>query len=175
MPIWSRQTTNTLSGQDTWRCVTCHGWDYQGKDGAYRSGSNYTGFPSVYKQVQDMSEDEIVAHLKGSKDLSHDFSAYIDDASLNDLAKSAAKMSLVDYANIIAGSRRDNAATKGNDILGDGTDWSQAKLYIMISSRQMPMGRPADTPQKGPIIHVGTIKIFFTIQASIPFYFQPQV
>jgi cytochrome c553 len=86
MPIWSRQTTNTLSGQDTWRCVTCHGWDYQGKDGAYRSGTNYTGFPSVYKQVQDMSEAEIVAHLKGSKDPSHNFSAYIDDTSLNDLA-----------------------------------------------------------------------------------------
>jgi hypothetical protein len=75
-----------------------------------------------------------------------------------DVTKSAAKMSLVDYASIIAGSRRDNASTKGNDILGDGTNWSQAKLYIMISSRQMPMGRPADSPQKGPIIHVGTIK-----------------
>ena len=86
MPIWSRQTTNTISGQDTWRCVTCHGWDYQGKDGAYRSGTNYTGFPSVYEQVQDMSEDEIVAHLKGSKDPSHNFSPYIDDTSLKDLA-----------------------------------------------------------------------------------------
>jgi mono/diheme cytochrome c family protein len=86
MPVWSRQTTNTQSGPDTWRCVTCHGWDYQGKDGAYRSGSNYTGFPSVYKQVQDMSEDEIVTHLKGSKDPSHNFSTYIDDASLKDLA-----------------------------------------------------------------------------------------
>ena len=86
MPIWSRQTTNTISGPDTWRCVTCHGWDYQGKDGAYRSGTNYTGFPSVYTQVKDMSEDEIVSHLKGSKDPSHDFSPYIDDASLKDLA-----------------------------------------------------------------------------------------
>jgi hypothetical protein len=76
----------------------------------------------------------------------------------SDLTKSAAKMSMVDYANIIAGSRRDNASTKGNDILGDGANWSQARLYIMILSRQMPMGRPADSPQKGPIIHVGTTK-----------------
>ncbi len=100
MPIWSRQTTNTLSGQDTWRCVTCHGWDYQGKDGAYRSGSNYTGFPSVYQQVQDMSEDEIVAHLKGSKDPAHDFSAYLDDASLNDLA-TFLKTALIDDSQYI--------------------------------------------------------------------------
>ena len=28
-PIWSRQTNNTLSGPDTWRCISCHGWDYQ--------------------------------------------------------------------------------------------------------------------------------------------------
>jgi mono/diheme cytochrome c family protein len=100
MPIWSRQTTNTLSGQDTWRCVTCHGWDYQGKDGAYRSGSNYTGFPSVYKQVQDMSEDEIVTHLKGSKDPSHNFSSYIDDASLKDLA-TFLKTALIDDSQYI--------------------------------------------------------------------------
>ena len=75
-----------------------------------------------------------------------------------DLENSAAKMSLVDYANIIAGSRRNNAAAKGNDILGDGSNWPQAKLYVMIFTRQMPMGRPSDSPQKGPIIHVGTIK-----------------
>jgi mono/diheme cytochrome c family protein len=86
MPLWTRQTTNTISGADTWRCVTCHGWDYQGKDGAYRSGSHYTGFPNILFQVQDMSQEEIVAHLKGSKDPSHNFSSYIDDTNLNDLA-----------------------------------------------------------------------------------------
>jgi mono/diheme cytochrome c family protein len=85
-PLWSRQSTNTRSGADTWRCVSCHGWDYQGKDGAYRAGSNYTGFPNVYYQVQNMPEDEIVAHLKGSKDPAHDFSKYLDDASLKDLS-----------------------------------------------------------------------------------------
>jgi len=76
----------------------------------------------------------------------------------SDLAQAAAKMSLVDYANIIAGSRRDNPSAKGNDIFGDGTNWPQAKLYTMIFTRQMPIGRPFSSPQKGPIIHVGTEK-----------------
>ena len=44
MPIWGRQTTNTRSGPDTWRCVECHGWDYWGAQGAYASGSHQTGF-----------------------------------------------------------------------------------------------------------------------------------
>ena len=85
-PIWARQKTNTRSGEDTWRCATCHGWDYQGKDGAYRSGANYTGFPGVYQAGQKQSQDEIVAILKGKTDPEHDFSKYLDDASLADLA-----------------------------------------------------------------------------------------
>jgi thiosulfate dehydrogenase len=87
MPIWSRQTINTRSGADTWRCVTCHGWDYQGKDGAYRTGSNATGFPGVYAAAQQLSEAEIAAQIKGQKDPEHDFSTYMDDAAINDLAK----------------------------------------------------------------------------------------
>ncbi len=47
MPIWSRQTTNTRSGADTWRCSECHGWDYRGSQGEYQAGSHYTGFPRL--------------------------------------------------------------------------------------------------------------------------------
>lgn len=86
MPIWARQTTNTRSGPDTWRCVTCHGWDYQGKDGAYRSGANFSGFPGVYAAAQQKSTAELVSALKGENDPEHDFSAYLDDTSLNDVA-----------------------------------------------------------------------------------------
>ena len=87
MPLWDRQSTNTRTGPDTWRCVTCHGWDYQGKDGAYRSGSNYTGFPGVYQAGQAMVEDEIIRQLDGSRDPSHDFSPYLTQADLFSLAK----------------------------------------------------------------------------------------
>jgi thiosulfate dehydrogenase len=87
MPIWERQTTNTRSGPETWRCAECHGWDYKGSEGAYGSGSHFTGFPNVMKLAAAMPAEEIVAHLKGSKDPSHDFSKYLDDASLNKLAK----------------------------------------------------------------------------------------
>lgn len=100
MPIWNRQTTNTRSGADTWRCVSCHGWDYQGKDGAYRSGSNYTGFPGVYAAAQQLSEAELAAVLKGAKDSEHDFSTYMDDAAVNALAKFM-KTALIDDSQFI--------------------------------------------------------------------------
>ena len=86
MPIWSRQTTNTRSGPDTWRCVECHGWDYRGATGAYASGSHYTGFPDIKTVTETLSEQEIVAHLKGANDPQHDFSAYLNDTALSQLA-----------------------------------------------------------------------------------------
>jgi mono/diheme cytochrome c family protein len=87
MPIWERQTSNTRSGPDTWRCSECHGWDYKGSEGVYASGAHSTGFPNVAKLAASMPESEIVNHLKGSKDPSHDFSKYMNDADLNKLAK----------------------------------------------------------------------------------------
>lgn len=82
MPIWSRQSTNTRSGAETWRCAECHGWDYQGREGAYGSGSHYTGFPSLLRQADPLTVEQIMAHLKGVNDPQHDFSTYLDDASL---------------------------------------------------------------------------------------------
>lgn len=86
MPIWSRQSTNTRSGPDTWRCVECHGWDYRGALGAYGSGSHYTGFPDVMLLTQEMTEADIVAHLQGENDPAHDFSTYLDETSMRQLA-----------------------------------------------------------------------------------------
>lgn len=87
MPIWARQSTNSRSGAETWRCVECHGWDYKGAQGAYASGSHYTGFPGVRDLAAAQSIDELVGHLKGSKDPAHNFSAYMDDAALTRLAQ----------------------------------------------------------------------------------------
>jgi hypothetical protein len=86
MPIWSRQTTNTRSGPDTWRCVECHGWDYRGVSGAYASGSHFTGFPDIKTVTEPLSEQDIIAHLKGANDPDHNFSSYMNDTALSQLA-----------------------------------------------------------------------------------------
>lgn len=86
MPIWTRQTTNSRSGPDTWRCAECHGWDYRGAEGAYGSGSHYTGFPNAMRLAAETSIEDIVAHLKGAKDPAHDFSDYLNNKALTQLA-----------------------------------------------------------------------------------------
>jgi mono/diheme cytochrome c family protein len=35
------------TGANTWRCVECHGWDYNGKNGLYGSGERYTGIKGI--------------------------------------------------------------------------------------------------------------------------------
>jgi mono/diheme cytochrome c family protein len=45
-PRYPSEGSNT--GSTTWRCKECHGWDYKGNEGAYESGSHYTGIKPVY-------------------------------------------------------------------------------------------------------------------------------
>ena len=85
MPIWSRQSTNTRSGAETWRCSECHGWDYKGAQGAYASGSHYTGFPNLISATAGMTKADILAHLQGNNDAAHDFSAYLDEQARGQL------------------------------------------------------------------------------------------
>jgi thiosulfate dehydrogenase len=78
-PLWSSQSTNTRDGSTTWRCKECHGWDYQGADGAYGSGSHFTGFVGVF-DASGMSDGELLAILDGSANSDHNFSAMGDEA-----------------------------------------------------------------------------------------------
>ncbi len=117
MPLWSRQTSNTRSGAETWRCVECHGWDYKGAQGAYASGSHATGFPGLLEAAQ-MNTDEIIARLKGSKEAQHDFSPYIPDSAMQKIAVFL-KEGLIDdsqYINPISLKVIDGDATHGEDL-----------------------------------------------------------
>ncbi|MBI4526309.1 MAG: hypothetical protein HY695_21125 [Deltaproteobacteria bacterium] len=85
-PLWSSQTTNKRKGSVTWRCKECHGWDYKGKDGAYGSGSRYTGFAGIWAGAQKNSVDELAAILRGSSNAAHNFSSVLRPSDMTDLA-----------------------------------------------------------------------------------------
>ncbi|MBF0185889.1 MAG: c-type cytochrome [Magnetococcales bacterium] len=66
--------------KDTWRCKECHGWDYQGKLGAYAVGKHSTGIAGITRfdqgsvsEIMNILKDE--RHLYGDKmtdqDLQH--------------------------------------------------------------------------------------------------------
>jgi len=85
-PIWKTQSSNKRSGYSTYRCKECHGWDYRGKDGAYSKGSHYTGFAGVYKSSLTKSISELKDTLKGSTNNKHDFTKYLSEEDISDLA-----------------------------------------------------------------------------------------
>jgi hypothetical protein len=75
-----------------------------------------------------------------------------------DVVKAQAQMSLEDYADILAGSRRTSADAKGNDILGGG-NWETSKMHeVLMMTKLMPLGRPANMPDKGPLVKAGQPK-----------------
>lgn len=58
---WPASNTKQ-KGDTTWRCKSCHGWDFMGRDGKYASGSYKTGIMGV-RGVEGRSVDEIHAIL----------------------------------------------------------------------------------------------------------------
>jgi thiosulfate dehydrogenase len=127
-PLWKTQTGNKRSGYSTYRCKECHGWDYLGKDGAYGKGSHYTGFVGVYSASQKMSINEIEAVLKGSTNRDHDFSKYIDNEDISDLALFI-KKGLVDTSKLV---KADGTPVGGN--------YSQGKSLFMNNCMHMCHG-----------------------------------
>jgi thiosulfate dehydrogenase len=85
-PLWSEQNTNKRAGYATFRCKECHGWDYQGKDGAYGKGSHATGFPGIENAAMNLSIKQLEASLKGETNRLHDFSTYLAANDIADLA-----------------------------------------------------------------------------------------
>jgi thiosulfate dehydrogenase len=85
-PLWSLQSENPRTGQVTWRCKECHGWDYKGAEGAYGPQAlRYTGFPNLSGMV-GASQDEVVAWLDGTNNASHNFLQFTHSIALDDLA-----------------------------------------------------------------------------------------
>lgn len=80
--LWPASNTKK-KGNVTWRCKSCHGWEYMGKDGAYASGSYKSGITGI--RAFDGAEPAAVVAILRGKD--HGFTkAMISDAELDNLA-----------------------------------------------------------------------------------------
>lgn len=84
-PLWASRpdtASNTRSGADTWRCKECHGWDYEGANGAYGSGGHRTGIAGVLGTRKTQAEIvDILADAGG-----HAFGSVLGEQELRDLA-----------------------------------------------------------------------------------------
>jgi thiosulfate dehydrogenase len=105
------------SGSDTWRCKECHGWDYQGAEGAYATGSHFTGIPGVFGARVDSSET-IGNQIKSGAN--HDFSAVLSDQEIGNLVAfiKEGTINMNDHINF------SNKTAMGNATTGQAL-WSQ--------------------------------------------------
>ena len=145
-PVWARQDSNTRSDGATWRCKECHGWDYKGADGAYGSGSHFTGFPGVLG-AQSKSAEELLAQLTGQVDADHDFSA-LSEADLTDLV-SFLQGGLEDVSPYIDAESK--AAVGGDAASGEGLFASTCAACHGADGRTLNFGSE-DEPE-----YVGTV------------------
>jgi thiosulfate dehydrogenase len=70
------------SGDTTWRCKEWHGWDYLGRDGAYATGSHFTGIIGVLGAAGD---DSLTLFNMIKTGPNHDFSQVLSDNDVSDL------------------------------------------------------------------------------------------
>jgi len=83
---WPASNTKK-KGNTTWRCKSCHGWDYLGTAGAYASGSYQTGIKGI-NAMADADPQKIIAVLK---DDLHKLSDKMGDQDFMDLAMFVSK------------------------------------------------------------------------------------
>ncbi|WP_455375377.1 PASTA domain-containing protein [Kaarinaea lacus] len=92
-PIWNTRTPstiNTRTGEDTWRCNECHGWDYAGVDGVYgdTTNSHFTGFPGVLAAASNTPIDVFCAIRSGvGINPAHNFTTVMSDTQILHLTK----------------------------------------------------------------------------------------
>jgi len=67
---------------ETWRCVVCHGWDYRGSEGIFRSGPNATGIKGI-SGMAGAPEKTVIKAIAGGK---HGYDRYFDKKALKDIA-----------------------------------------------------------------------------------------
>lgn len=70
-------------GAATWRCKECHGWDYRGKEGAYKKGSHYTGITGIRNKA-GTNPDTIVEILTNER---HQYGVKLSEEALQALAQ----------------------------------------------------------------------------------------
>jgi hypothetical protein len=115
-------------------------------------------FESVSNEPCEATFEEDVLTLFNQSNLWFEGAPACISCHHSDLETSLQHMDLSSYAGVMAGAERKDGIEQGEDILGGGV-WEEAKLYEMLITRQMPLGRAEDAPPKGPEIYAGQLSV----------------
>ncbi len=146
-PSWPAENT-TISGAATWRCTSCHGWDYLGRDGLLKSGANATGIRGL-QRARGRPVEELTAILE---DKTHRFS--------DDLIPGHAKQRLATFVSqgqhTVAQHIDPNGDAKGNAAVGRSLFQTLCAACHGFEGKARKLGASADPNYAGKPIYVGT-------------------
>ncbi len=110
-PLYPADRKYAAKPKANWRCKECHGWDYMGADGAYKSGKHASGIKGI-NGAAGRDTAEIIAILKDAK---HGYGDKLGDADLQDLALfvSEGQVDMDKYIDRASKSPRNTDAEKG--------------------------------------------------------------
>lgn len=82
-PLWFDDTVFDIT---SWRCSTCHGWDYSGRIEVSSSDpEEFIEYPALFSMMGE-SPEEVIAWLDGTNNTNHDFSHFLTEEDLYDLS-----------------------------------------------------------------------------------------
>jgi mono/diheme cytochrome c family protein len=138
-PLWD----NEIVDENTWRCVSCHGWNYSGAGGiTLQDSGEFIEYPGLFTMVAE-PEENVIAWLDGSNNLNHDFSSFLTDTALQDLSAFLISSSYMVSPDLIA--NEETGIVRGTSMYGEelyklkckvchGTDGSK----INFGSAELP-------------------------------------
>jgi thiosulfate dehydrogenase len=138
-----------------WRCKECHGWDYKGKDGAYRAGKHFTGTIGLQNATR-LSTDEIIKVLRNK---THGYSDLV--LSNNDM---------LDLANFTKYGQIDISAQVNNKNKQVKGDEKQGKKHYetMCAVCHGLDGKDEDTPPLGKLANDNPWEVLHKISNGQP-------
>ena len=146
-PSWPTDNTS-ISAADTWRCKSCHGWDYLGRDGQYKSGANATGIRGI-QRMKDRPIDEIYSILENQ---THRFT--------DDLIPGHAKRRLAMFVSrgqhTVAQHFGPNGEPRGDPAAGKAIFQNMCAACHAFDGRGRKLGISADPDFNGDPMYVGT-------------------
>ena len=110
-PLYPADKKYAAKPKANWRCKECHGWDYMGADGAYKTGKHASGIKGI-NGAAGRDTTEIIAILKDEK---HGYGDKLGDAEMQDLALfvSEGQVDMDKYIDRASKSPRNGNAEKG--------------------------------------------------------------
>lgn len=168
------QNTAELSNEATWMCTTCHGWDYQGKDGANANSVIYSSGIIGLQNAKNKTENQLFDFIKNGSTQTpdHSFGQYINDADILLLAKF-----ILDDAEGIPNTAAFNIALNSTDkangkIIFEGTSPGNCATCHGLDGQSLPnaatdiraIANPASFIHKARFGHPGTYMVPISTQ-----------